>query len=188
MDCQDNKVICAMNILLLSYDYPPIKGGIANVSYKIACQLNDMGENVIVVAQKMKGSKEFDRNNRFTTHRYTNIFFLRELALILLFPYLILRYKIDIVYNLISNMGYAFAELAINQTSINCGIGITFLDEIQLEKMIETEENYCLAYAPNNVILESGQSLQSGNNFGLYVFAGFRKIWVFVAHSFTIKF
>lgn len=84
----------------------------------------------------------------------------------------------DIVYNLISNMGYAFAELAINQTSINCGIGITFLDEAQLEKMIETEQNYRLAYAPTNVILESGQSLQSGISSGLYVFAGFRKIWV----------
>jgi len=90
-----------MNILLLSYDYPPNKGGIANVSYEVANQLNKMGEKVIVVAQKAKGAREFDKNNRFLTYRYINIFFIRELALILLLPYFVIRYKIDMIYILI---------------------------------------------------------------------------------------
>ncbi|MEK6732735.1 MAG: glycosyltransferase family 4 protein [Candidatus Omnitrophota bacterium] len=90
-----------MKILILSFDYPPLAGGIAKVSYQMAHQLNKSGEEVIVVAQKTKGGKEFDKQHNFLVRRYTNKFFLREIILILTLPYLVLRYRIDMVYVLI---------------------------------------------------------------------------------------
>ena len=82
----------------------------------------------------------------------------------------------DIVYNLISNMGYAFADIYKNK-SIERNIGITFLNHNQLSTMIESEENYKLAYSPFNVKLESNQIIDGGKNSALYIFAGCRKIW-----------
>ncbi len=94
-----------MNILLLSYDYPPNPGGVANIAYQVTCQLNKLGEKMIVVAQKTKGDREFDKNNKFITYRCINIFFLRELALILFLPYIVVKHKIDIIYMLIWHQG-----------------------------------------------------------------------------------
>ena len=83
----------------------------------------------------------------------------------------------DAVYNLISSWGYAFAEIVPEAAEVVMTSGITFLDAQQLERMVETEANYRLAYFPDEVFLESGQLLR-GSNSGLYVFAGFRKTWV----------
>ena len=94
-----------MNILLLSYDYPPQSGGIAKVSYHVAEQLDRLEENVFVVAQSSKGDREFDKANKFSTKRCVNIFFLRELALIFLLPFLCLRHRIDIIYVLVWTQG-----------------------------------------------------------------------------------
>ncbi len=94
-----------MNILLLCYDYPPNPGGVANIAYQITCQLNKLCEKIIVVAQKSNGDKEFDKNDDFLVYRCINIFFLRELALILLIPYLVIKHKIDIIYMLIGHQG-----------------------------------------------------------------------------------
>ena len=85
----------------------------------------------------------------------------------------------DVVYNLISNRGYAFAELHIDGAASACAdVSITFLDDHQLQIMVETEENYILAYSPRDVRLENGQYLSGGTDGLLYVFAGFRKLWV----------
>lgn len=84
----------------------------------------------------------------------------------------------DVVYNLISNRGYAFAELVVNQVGTSCNVGVTFLDRTQLDRMVETEQNYRLVHAPADVLLESGQFLPAGVGSGLYVFAGFRRVWV----------
>lgn len=84
----------------------------------------------------------------------------------------------DVFYNLISNQGYAFAEMALNQQKVKGNVGVTFLDEKQLKKMVETEQNYKLAFAPANIILDSGEELKGGENSPAYIFAGFRKIWV----------
>ena len=84
----------------------------------------------------------------------------------------------DVVYNLISNWGYAFAEMIIGETTSDGNVGVTFLDHQQLEAMIESEQNYYLAYSPSDVILESGEILLGGINNALYIFAGFRKIWL----------
>lgn len=84
----------------------------------------------------------------------------------------------DVVYNLISNMGYAFAEMIIDEESTAGIIGVTFLDPQQLRKMIETEQNYHLAYSLFDVTLESGEKLYGGKGKASYIFAGFRRIWV----------
>lgn len=87
-----------MNILLISYDYLPNRGGIANISFQIADQLNKLSNRTIVIAQKTRGDKEFDKHNKFLTYRCIDIFCLRELILIFFLPYLVLRYKIGIIY------------------------------------------------------------------------------------------
>ncbi|MFQ6112629.1 MAG: hypothetical protein ACE5NG_00925 [bacterium] len=84
----------------------------------------------------------------------------------------------DVVYNLISNMGYAFAEIIIGEESTEGNVGVTFLDHQQLLTMVKTEQNYHLAYSPSEVRLESGEQLPGGKGNALYIFAGFRKIWV----------
>lgn len=84
----------------------------------------------------------------------------------------------DVVYNLISNMGYAFAQILINQFQVSAQIGITFLDDEQLNKMMETEQNYKLGYCPSDITLESGYSISIRDNKPVYIFAGIRKIWV----------
>ena len=84
----------------------------------------------------------------------------------------------DVVYNLISNMGYAYAEIAIGLESTEANVGVTFLDPQQLSKMITTEQNYNLAYSPSDVMLESGERLHGGKGGASYLFAGFRRIWV----------
>ena len=85
----------------------------------------------------------------------------------------------DVVYNLISAQGYAFAELALNQHGVKGNVAITFLDSDQLQIMNETEQNYNLAFVPRDVILESGEKVRGGENNvpGLF-YAGKRKIWV----------
>lgn len=84
----------------------------------------------------------------------------------------------DVVYNLVSNFGYAFAELVFDPRFGGCEVGITFLDEVQLALMIESEQNYVLAHVPSDARLPGGQSLRGGAQRPLYFFAGFRKIWV----------
>lgn len=49
-----------MNILLFTADFPPVVGGIQTYSYEIAKHLHELGEDVIVLAPKDNGYKEFD--------------------------------------------------------------------------------------------------------------------------------
>ncbi len=84
----------------------------------------------------------------------------------------------DIVYNLISDQGYAFAEISLNVNGTEGRVGVTFLDEAQLKVMRTTEQNYRLAYCPAEVKLASGDLLTGGPSGNGYLFAGFRKVWV----------
>ena len=84
----------------------------------------------------------------------------------------------NIVYNLISDMGSAYADMVFGRMKTTASVGITFLDRAQLQLMIESERNYRLAYSPVTVTLESGRQLQSGRADGVFIFAGIRKIWV----------
>lgn len=83
----------------------------------------------------------------------------------------------EVVYNLISSQGYAFAELYLNQIDTKGNIAITFLDEEQLKIMNETEENYDLAFIPKEINLDSGEIINPNNELGLF-YAGKKKIWV----------
>ena len=103
-----------MNILLISYDYPPYKGGIANVSYQVACQLHNRGDRIFILAPGMKGDREFDKDNKFQTYRCINIFFLREVVLFLTLSHLAMRHKIDIAYNMMWCQG-GFAAFLISR-------------------------------------------------------------------------
>ena len=84
----------------------------------------------------------------------------------------------EVVYNLISNMGYAFAEILINQPRVNTRIGFIFLDDEQLHIMMETEQNYKLGFCPSDITLESGYRISPAGDEPVYIFAGIRKIWV----------
>ena len=85
----------------------------------------------------------------------------------------------DVVYNLMSGQGYAFADLALDQPGVKGNVAITFLDPEQLKIMNETEENYDLAFLPKGVTLESGEEVRGGDKDvpGLF-YAGRRRIWV----------
>lgn len=84
----------------------------------------------------------------------------------------------EIVYNLISNQGYAFAELIVNNQDTVIDVAVTFLDQKQMETMIKTEQNYQLVYSPVSMKLEIGGSLIGGSNGQCYLFVGKKKIWV----------
>ncbi len=84
----------------------------------------------------------------------------------------------DIIYNLISDQGYAYAELLLNQKGVSGSVAVTFLDCEQLEKMNASEPNYRLAFMPFNLRLESGDVLKGGENGPGLFYAGFRNIWV----------
>jgi hypothetical protein len=86
--------------------------------------------------------------------------------------------KADVVYNLISNKGYAFAEILFDDENTEIRIAVSFLDEKQLKIMIDTEQNYHLSFSPVSVTLELGDVIPGGLNGLCYIFAGFRKIWV----------
>lgn len=84
----------------------------------------------------------------------------------------------DVVYNLVSNFGYAFAEMAFGADLGRSQVAITFLDARQLALMRESEQNYRLAHSPQSARLEGGQVIEGGEGRGLYLFAGFRRVWV----------
>ena len=88
-----------MNILLISFDYPPLKGGIANLSYQVAKNMS-AGEKVLVIAPATRGHREFDKGSKLVTFRITNIKILREVVLFSVTLYLIFKFKADVIYNL----------------------------------------------------------------------------------------
>lgn len=89
-----------MNILLISYDYPPYNGGIAHLSYEIVKGMLTQDGKLIVIAPLLKGYKKFDKKTNFIIFRLINIKILREIALFFSMLYLILRFKINFIYNL----------------------------------------------------------------------------------------
>lgn len=89
-----------MNILFVSFDYPPLTGGIANISYNIAKNLSAENGVLLVVAPTIKGYKKFDNKSNLTTLRITNRKILREAVLFFTMLYLIFKFKIEVIYNL----------------------------------------------------------------------------------------
>lgn len=89
-----------MKILLVSLDYPPLSGGVANLSYKTAKVLSAETELFIVVASAVEGYKEFDKRSNLTTFRVTNVKIFRDIALFFLILYLVFKFRVEVIYNL----------------------------------------------------------------------------------------
>lgn len=89
-----------MRILFISFDYPPLRGGIANFSCEVAKNLSAEDVILIVVAPAIKGYKEFDNKSGLITFRVTNIKIIREVVLFFIMLYLIFKFRIDVIYNL----------------------------------------------------------------------------------------
>ncbi|KPK38563.1 MAG: hypothetical protein AMJ78_09805 [Omnitrophica WOR_2 bacterium SM23_29] len=89
-----------MNILFISFDYPPLLGGIANLSYQVAKNISAEEATFIIVAPAVKGYKEFDKKSKLTTLRIINVKIIRELVLFFKMLYLVFKFKIDVIYNL----------------------------------------------------------------------------------------
>lgn len=86
----------------------------------------------------------------------------------------------DVVYNLISAQGYAYAELY-PEDGVRAAVGVTFLDDAQLETMVASEPSYEIVRSPLTVTLAEdgwpcGRRLRGTD--GLLLFAGHRRQWV----------
>jgi hypothetical protein len=82
----------------------------------------------------------------------------------------------DVVYNLISNSGYAYADLLFERGP-QVSAGVTLLCETQLGQMIRSEQNYQLARLPRRFHFAWGDTVEAHNP-ALTFFAGYRPIWV----------
>ena len=88
-------------ILIFTVDYYPESGsGIANWTFNLAKSLHRLGENVLVLAPYIKGAREFDRLQDFKTIRVTNMPILRELAFFFILPFIIKRFRVHRIINL----------------------------------------------------------------------------------------
>ena len=91
------------SVLILSTNYKPIRGGIAEHAYQMAKYFHKYGYKVIVLSEKKPGCSEFDKRQPFKTYRIPSF---PTLQRILLFLYLIIickKEKIDFVYSVITN-------------------------------------------------------------------------------------
>ncbi|MBL7197577.1 MAG: glycosyltransferase family 4 protein [Candidatus Omnitrophica bacterium] len=89
-----------MNILFISFDYPPLLGGIAEVSYRVAKSLSESEDTLVVIAPAVGEYKEFDNKNNINTIRITNIIIIREIVLFFVMLYSVFKFKIDVIQNL----------------------------------------------------------------------------------------
>ena len=116
-----------MKILFISFDYPPLKGGIANLSYQVARNIS-ADEEIIVVAPASRGYREFDKASGLVTLRIINIKILREFALFFTALYLILRDKADIIYSSTWYPGAAISWFVGALTSVPYAIHVHAMD------------------------------------------------------------
>lgn len=89
---------------------------------------------------------------------------------------------VDVVYNLISNWGYAFADLLLNQEGVECPMAVTFLTDDQIELLKTDEQNYEFSPTPYPFTLPEGDTIDD-----TYFFAGKRKIWTYHGSPIAIK-
>ena len=88
-------------ILIFTVDYYPESGsGIANWTFNLARSLHRLGEDVLVLAPHINGAREFDCLQDFKTIRVTNIPILRELAFFFILPFIIKRFRVHRIINL----------------------------------------------------------------------------------------
>jgi phosphatidylinositol alpha-1,6-mannosyltransferase len=82
------------NILFFTNDYKPKSGGIAEYTYNIANNFSKNDKNVVVLAPKYGSEdKTFDKEQDFTTFRYTKINLIFKLI------YILYKFKIEYIFN-----------------------------------------------------------------------------------------
>jgi len=116
-----------MNILFVAFDYPPLIGGIATLSYQVAKNMS-AGEKILVIATAIKGDREFDKGSGLVTFRITNIKILREVVLFFVALYLIFKFKADVIYNLSWYPGAAVSRFVSILTGIPYVIHVHAMD------------------------------------------------------------
>jgi len=90
-----------MRILIFTVDFPPLTGGISVYAHGIADGLRQSGEEIFILAQHSRNDFEFDRDQKFKIIRVSNIIILREILLFFWFIYIVKRFKIQHVINLV---------------------------------------------------------------------------------------
>lgn len=90
-----------MKILLFTPDFPPGLGGIATHAGGIARGFSQLGEEIVVLTQHVKNDFDFDRKQEFKIVRVRNWPFLREFLFFFYLPYLVKKYRIERVYNVV---------------------------------------------------------------------------------------
>ena len=88
-------------ILLFTADFPPVAGGIQTYSYEIAKNLNELGEDIIVLALKDDGYEEFDKNQDIKIIRkwFPSNNYLKVMLLFFYLAYYTKKYKINIIHS-----------------------------------------------------------------------------------------
>ena len=105
-----------MNFLLVGTDFPPKSGGISTYTKELAIGLSKKGR-VTVLAPGTKNSKSSESVTIFRTIRTPAIPVLRDLAFLIYLPFIIKRYRIDVVLHtiwltaLISHLFYRFLPI-----------------------------------------------------------------------------
>jgi len=79
-----------MRILLCTHDFPPQVGGIQTYSYEVARGLSSRGEDVTVLAPRVEGDLEFDREQSFPVIRMKS-----KIELYLKFFWILRRKRIE---------------------------------------------------------------------------------------------
>lgn len=84
-----------MALLIFTDNYPPQLGGIGTYAYELAKNLHAEGVEVIVLAPRTKGDREWDLREKFITYRLVKKRPLFEFHALLLLFYLTLRGHVD---------------------------------------------------------------------------------------------
>jgi len=106
-----------LNFLLVGTDFPPKIGGISTYTKELATALTKRGQVTVLAPGAIK-SESFDHGFSFKIIRTPSLPLLRDLAFLLYLPWLIRRYRIDVVLHtvwltaLISHLFYCFMPTA----------------------------------------------------------------------------
>jgi len=89
-----------MKILIFTSNYKPRLNGISTYGYEVALALKKANHIPIVLAFDWPNAKPFDQNQSFETKRIKGPFFFRIISSFFLVPFIIKKYHVDVVLNI----------------------------------------------------------------------------------------